>query len=320
MQRIIWFLVGSVFLAVPTITLACTTIGFAGSYLLDGGTFVAKNRDAPIQGYQRLALRKPVGKHAYIVLAYGNDQSAATFPYVAGGTNEQGLTVLVNDPASHYPSGRNENAIETATVTRVLENYATVDAVRQDARELFGDNNPALFIVADAKKVANFEAGYDGKFSVKIESNGSVWALNQYHLPLTEADNKVITQDVKSRYQTLSTWLDAHQHRVVPGDAYRLLASHYHDEFNSISRSVTVAQYAVLTRAGETAQLRAKFTVPTQAYNEYNIPLTAEFFRNTPVGPLSDKTFGLLGSINMKKFDQFIKSIETAKPGSGNTF
>ena len=85
-----------------------------------------------LPSYQRLALRKPVGKHAYIVLGYGNDQTAATFPYVAGGTNDQGLTVMVNDPASHYPSGRDENAIETATVTRVLENHATVYAVRQD--------------------------------------------------------------------------------------------------------------------------------------------------------------------------------------------
>ena len=312
----LYFALGSL----PTDMLACTTIGFAGSYLADGGTLIAKNRDAPIKGYQRLALFKPEGKHRYIALTYGSDQSADEYPYVASGTNEKGLTVLVNDPASHYPKGRSENAIETAIVRKILESYASVADVRKDARQLFGHNNPALYIVADATRVANFEAGYEGKYSERVESNGYVWALNEYHLPLTEADNRVITQDVKSRYETLKQWLAEHTGDVRTGDAFRLLASTYHGAFNSISREITVAQYAVVTSNGQPPQLRVKLTIPTQPYNQYSIPLTSEFFKETAAGPLDNSVYGLLGSINMQKFEQFIEDIEHEKPTSENKF
>ncbi len=299
---------------------ACTSIGFAGDYLRDGGTIVAKNRDAPIQGYQRLAMFRPDGKHPYIALTYGSKADVATYPYIAGGTNARGLTVLVNDPASHYPKGRSENAIETAAVKTILENYASVAEVQKDAKKLFGQNNPALYIVGDATQVANFEAGYDDKYSARLKSNGYVWALNEYHLPLTEADNRNITQDVKSRYETLTAWLAAHTADVRLGDALRLLASSYHDEFNSINREVTVAQYAVETPKGQPPLLHAKLTIPTQPYNQYRIQLTPEFFAKTPAGAIDDSVYGLLGSINLKKFEQFIESIEHEKPGAKNTF
>ena len=292
---------------------ACTTVGFAGDALRDGGTLIAKNRDAPIKAYQRLTIFHPKGKNRYIGLAYSDDKKAQLYPYLAAGTNEHGLTVLVNDPASHYPKGRNENQIETVTLRTILENYTSVQQVREHAKELFGQNNPALYILSDKGEVANFEAGYKHAYGERVTDNGHVWALNLYHLTMTKDDNVAITEDIKTRYKTLSRWLPEHTRDVVPGDVSRLLASAYHGPFNSIEREVTVAQYMVHIPGKQSPQLRVKLTNPTQPYNIFQISLTPEFFSITPAGPLDERTYGLLGTINMKAFDQFIESVEHAE-------
>lgn len=314
MKKILLILT-SLLLFINTHSWACTSVGFAGDSVKGGGTILAKNRDAPINAYERLAIFKPKNKYAYVALTYGSDDQESTYPYIAGGTNEKGLTVLVNDPASHYPKHGNVDEIETRTVRNLLENYATIKDIKAHAQDIFGEDDPALYVISDHNQVANFEAGYDHKYGEVIKNNGYVWNTNYYHIGNVNNQNLVITKDVKLRSETLNDWFKTMPKQVQLGDITRLLSSHYHGEFDSIDREVTVAQYFTVTPKEGAPKLYIKLTIPTQNYNIYNFTANQAFFNDNPAGPLDNKKYGLLGSINEKKVNQFIKSIETASPG-----
>ena len=284
-------------LTLPLFSKACTSVGFAGDSVLGGGTILAKNRDASFMGYERLEVFHPKGGYRYIALVYGKD--GKTYPYVAAGTNEAGLTVMNNDASSQLPP--NENNIETQTTKYILTHYSTVAQVKKNAKTLFGKNKPALYLMSDATTVANFQAGYGHKYGEQVTTNGTVWDTNFFYLRAVAKDNVSIPHSTKMRTSVLKAWLKTKPEKIQLGDITRLFASHYHGPFNSIDREFSVAQFFVRREKGQRPYLYVKETIPTQKYNVYHINLTSAFFKKTPVGPLNDHKYGLLGSINMQR-------------------
>ncbi|PJE79625.1 hypothetical protein CI610_01404 [invertebrate metagenome] len=279
---------------------ACTSVGFSGTSAEGGGTLIAKNRDAPFTGYQRLSVFHPKGKYAYVALMYGNDEHTKVYPYISAGTNEAGLTVVVNDASSNLPD--DPNAVETRIMRKILMQYDSVAAVQKDAAKLFGQNDPALYLLSDGKQVANFQAGYDNRYAGRVTAHGTVWNTNYYHLKSVLVDNKMIPDSTKARTAVLKEWLKIKPESVSVGDITRLLASHYNGPLKSISRQYTVAKYMVRHEPDRAPVLMVKETIPTQPYNAYSITLDEKFFQSTHEGPLdNDGRFGLLGSLNRTK-------------------
>ena len=292
--RLFLFVIG---LVLPLYSNACTSVGFAGDSVLGAGTIIAKNRDAHLNGYERLEIFHPKGGHRYIALVYGDTEKE--YPYVSAGTNDAGLTVISNDVDSNLPP--DENAIQTDTTKYILTHYATVNQVRMHAGKLFGANNPSLYLVSDATTIANFQAGYEHKYGVYVTTNDTVWNTNFYHLKSVSKYNVSIPHSTKKRTEVLKAWLKTKPEKIQMGDITRLFASHYNGPFYSIDRVLSIAQYIVRIPRGQAPYLYVKETNPTQKFNVYNINLNADFFKQTPVGPLDDRKYGLLGSINMQR-------------------
>lgn len=166
---------------------------------------------------------------------------------------------------------------------------------------LFGADNPALYLVRDGTTVANFEGGYQHKYGKNVTNNGTVWNTNYYHLAAVSKDDVSISLSTKKRTEVLKNWLKTRPDKMRMGDVIRLLASHYNGPFNSINRELTVAKYMVRDTTGQASYLYVKETIPAQKYNAYHIKLSPGFFKNTPVGPLDNSQYGLLGSINQQK-------------------
>jgi hypothetical protein len=296
---------------------ACTAVAFAGNKVINGGTVLAKNRDAGITGYERLSVFHPKNKIPYIALTYGNKKTTAPYPYVDAGTNADGLSVTVNDPGSHYPAHRNENKIETTTIRQILANYKSIAAVAKGAKQLFAQNDPALYTLSDHNQVASFEAGYHHQYGKKIVNNGHVWNTNYYHLTPVNNDNVYIQATDLRRAHTLKTWLAKNHQAIQLGDLTRILASHNHGRFGSIGRELTVAKYFVRTAAKQNSpsHVMVVLSIPTQKFNIYHLTIDKQFFKENPSGPINDKKYGLLGANNQSKLHAFIKHFEeTAHP------
>ncbi|WP_150466436.1 carcinine hydrolase/isopenicillin-N N-acyltransferase family protein [Francisella sp. SYW-9] len=278
---------------------ACTTMGFAGNIVKGGGTLIFKNRDAEIIGKERLEIFKFKQGNDFLALTYNTDSTVKGYPYIAGGTNSKGLTVLVNDPASHAPAAKNVDQIETTTVQNLLRNYSTVAEIEKNKAKIFSKNDPALYTVSDHKQVASFEEGYRGKYGYKVTDNGYVWNTNYYHLKGVNKQNEESITDITDRTNTLKEWLANMPKKVQLGDLTRLSASHYNGEYNSINRQFTVAKYfAVSPPNSKDTHLYIRFTIPTQKFNSYHLTINDEFFKNNPAGPLDNNKYGLLGSMN----------------------
>ena len=289
---------------------ACTSIGFSGNYVADGGTIVAKNRDATINGFENLEIFKPKGKIPYLALTYGLKYNKS---YISAGTNEKGLTVLVNAPGSHLPSRSiNLPKDETNVVQKILSNYSTVAQVKDHAKQLFGNSIPALYIISDHHEVANFESGYNNKYGENIVYSGYVWNTNYFHLPPVYTQNLIITKGVAKRNLVIHDWFNYDlPAKVGLGDLTRFMASRFNGAYYSINRAVTVAKYFVVTPdlSYEPSHVLIKFTNPKQNYNNYDLKLDEDFFKLNPAGPINNKKYGLLGSINEKLNTKFTNSL-----------
>ncbi|MED7818641.1 MULTISPECIES: hypothetical protein [unclassified Francisella] len=278
---------------------ACTSMGFAGNIVKGGGTLIFKNRDAEIIGKERLEIFKFKQGNSFLALTYNTDNTAKGYPYIAGGTNSKGLTVLVNDPASHMPAAKNVDQIETTTVENLLKNYSTVAQVEKNKAKIFSQNNPALYTISDHQQVANFEEGYKGEYGSKVTNNGYVWNTNYYHLNNVNNQNQDSSTDIVDRTNILKKWIANMPKKVQLGDLTRLSASHYNGEFNSINRQFTVAKYfAVSPPNSKDTYLYIRLTIPTQKFNSYHLTINDKFFDDNPAGPLDNNKYGLLGSIN----------------------
>lgn len=287
----------------------CTSIAFSGKAVQKGGTIIAKNRDAGLNGQQRLELIKPAGKHAYVALVYNVTTHSKSYPYITSGTNDTGLTIVTNDAATNLPP--NEDQIETDVITNVLTNYSSVAMVKKDTKKIFGTSKPALYIITDHHQTMNIEVGDNGHYSQHIVSNGYTWNTNLYHLGTLANENKKLKAALKTRTKMVKRMLKNIQQ---PTDVYHLLSilnNQDHGEFSSIQRMLTVAKYVVITPNNHTPTLMVTMMMPGQSYDRYTVTLDQSFFNNQPAGLLNAKQYGLLSAQNKKRIDKYLARFDT---------
>lgn len=166
----------SVLLALVPATLdACTLWAAIGDRAESGGTLLSKNRDWKPDHHQLLKLVRPREGFAYLGLwAEGNDD-----PGLKAGVNEKGLSIVsastniprkdrVNQPGKH------------GVMSRILANYASVDALAADAEKIFSQARTSFLMVADRRKVLMVEIGLEGKFSMKVVESGTATHTNHF--------------------------------------------------------------------------------------------------------------------------------------------
>ncbi len=166
---------------------ACTLWAVAGPEA-NGGTLVSKNRDWKPDHTQKLKLvRSKRGFDYFGLYAEGNDE-----PGLKAGVNEKGLTIVsasVNLPKKALEDQPGKRGV----MSRIMESYASVDALSEDADQVFSSARASYFVVADSRKVLVAEVGLEGKYSVRVLENGVATHTNHYLDPelATLYNNKV---------------------------------------------------------------------------------------------------------------------------------
>ncbi|MEM9242978.1 MAG: carcinine hydrolase/isopenicillin-N N-acyltransferase family protein [Pseudomonadota bacterium] len=287
-------------------SLACTSIGFAGKAVQGGGTIVAKNRDSSLTGYERLQLFKPKGKHSYIALTYTRGLND-NYDYITSGTNDAGLSIMANDAATNLL--KNEDHIETTTIKKILTRYKTVDQVMAKAKTLFANSKPAIYLISDAHQVANVQVGDKAQFAIKVTDNSYTWNTNAYYSGNLVAQNRLQWPDIKPRSDKIKQLLKQQSYPITANQTLTILGNQDDGQFDGIQRMFTTAKYLIVEQTNQAPHLIVQFTIPTQKFDRYDIVLNKQFF-NRPAGVVPTSVYGLLGSQNKARIDQFLAKIK----------
>ncbi len=151
---------------------ACTIWASTGDTVKGGGTIIAKNRDNVSSLYTGLRLVFPAAGFRF----FGILDARADW-YVVAAINEKGL-VVVNASANSVPARKRRIATEDVTET-ILTTFDSVDALL-DQKALFEKTHPALYIVADAKKIMSVEVAPGGRVSSHVKENGALALTNHF--------------------------------------------------------------------------------------------------------------------------------------------
>ncbi|MFZ9036284.1 MAG: carcinine hydrolase/isopenicillin-N N-acyltransferase family protein, partial [Francisellaceae bacterium] len=222
-------------------TYACSSVAFSGSYVDGGGTIFGHNRDSTFNAFENLVMIKPEKGYPYLALKYGKGPD--NLEYISCGTNQYGLSICANDPATNYPKHRNEDLIETKIIHTVLTQYKSIDELNKNAQKIFGVDNPGLFVLSDSKKVAEYQAGYDDKYGYRIETNGYLWDTNSFTYPAVDMQNKIVLTDVEDRDRNIKYFLNNLPLKVTFSTIYNFLGERNYGLFHSINREITLARY-----------------------------------------------------------------------------
>lgn len=243
---------------------ACTLWAAAGEDA-SGGTLISKNRDWKPDHTQKLKLVRPKTGFAYFGLyAEGNND-----PGLKAGVNEKGLTI-VNAAASNIPRKiRDQQSGKTGIMTKILASYASVDALAADADKIFASSRANFFMISDRSKVLVAEIGLDGKYNIKITSNGSVTHTNHYLDPQLAAEfNKKIGPSSATRFARIKTLLEQTPRPFTLKQFAAISRDHNDGPDNSLWRDGkehTMASWIAETPANGTPKLRVVIANPNEA-------------------------------------------------------
>ncbi len=164
----------SILVFFSTQTIACTLWAVAGPEA-NGGTLVSKNRDWKPDHTQKLKLvRSKRGFDYFGLYAEGNDE-----PGLKAGINAKGLTIV--SASVNLPKKALENQPgKRGVMSRIMESYASVDALSADADQVFSSARASYFVVADSRKVLVAEVGLEGKYSFRVLESGAATHTNHY--------------------------------------------------------------------------------------------------------------------------------------------
>ena len=154
---------------------ACTIWAATGEQVKGKGSLIAKNRDNLPHLYTVLKTVFPEKGFPF----YGLFDIEAD-GYVTAGINEQGF-VVVNSAANSVPRKKRHVATEDLT-ERLLTSFASVNTVLSE-KDLFQKSHPAIYIIADASKIASIEVAPGGKISVAVQEKGTLFFTNHYTSP-----------------------------------------------------------------------------------------------------------------------------------------
>lgn len=178
---------------------ACTLWAANGFAVEDGGSLIIKNRDwAPEK--QVVQLIAPSDGYRYIGLFTKTGHT----PGLKAGINEKGL-VVINASASSIPRAERDKLPHRPILRYILNKYDSVDEVLAQTDLFLG---PEFLMIADSQKIAVIEVGLDGKYSVEVRTNGSIYHTNHYVQSGMEDYNELIGASSKQRYQRIGELFD----------------------------------------------------------------------------------------------------------------
>lgn len=256
---------------------ACTLWAVAGPDA-NGGTLVSKNRDWRPDHTQRLKRGRPAqGFDHFGLYAEGNDD-----PGLKAGVNEKGLTIVaasVNLPKKVLENQPGKHGV----MRRILETYASVDALNADAERVFSSARAAYFIVADGKKVMVAEVGLEGRYSVRVVDNGLTAHTNHYLDPELAAEyNGKVGQSSTVRLARINELL-MHAARPFSSAQFVEFSRDRHDgPDNSLWRSgksKTMASWIMESPASGAPKLRVVIANPDEAETVQEFVLDEAFWK-----------------------------------------
>ena len=265
----------------PIQALACTLWGAAGDAAGDG-TLLAKNRDWKPDHRQVLKVVRPHSGHAYFGLyAEGNAS-----PGLKAGINEPGLSIVVASASSIPGALRDAQRGTQGVMTRVLANYASVDAVLADADALFSVARANFFVIADRTRLLTVEVGLQGKYALKLVEQGVATHTNHYLDPaLAGSFCDTPRASSRTRLARIDALLDQAP-RPLSVDAFAAMSLDRHaGPDNSLWRSGrehTLAAWIVRTPASGPPTLDLRVANPGEAQHSERLVLDAAFWQSAP--------------------------------------
>ena len=276
-NRCLAFLIIFLFVSVAN---ACTNWASVGDVNANGGLLLVKNRDAPHQGLEKLALIHPKKGIPYLALAYNTD-GGANYPYISAGVNQNGLAV-VNNAASGYPVKYDREQGETTTMRNILQHYGSVADVLKHAKKLFSNSLVNYLIIGDPKQIVTVEIGPKGLYCVYgATRNGAVYHTNQYQCSQLKQYNLKYFSDSLTRYHTIGSLLKTHSGKYSFSDFYRYTNRRQNGDNASIFRKWTAATWILQYPDRGVPLLYVRFTLPTQPYHVYRLQLTPTFWQQS---------------------------------------
>jgi hypothetical protein len=180
---------------------ACTIWAATGEQVKNKGSLIAKNRDNLPHLYTVLKTVFPEKGFPF----YGLFDIEAD-GYVTAGINEQGFAV-VNAAANSVPRKKRHVATEDLT-QRLLTSFGSVSAALSE-KDLFQKSHPAIYIIADASKIASIEVAPGGKISVAVQEKGTLFFTNHYTSPELAGANEQSSASSFMRHKRI-------QHLMTP--------------------------------------------------------------------------------------------------------
>ena len=258
-------------------TIACTLWAVAGQDA-NGGTLISKNRDWKPDHTQKLKLvRSRKGFDYFGLYAEGNDE-----PGLKAGVNEKGLTIIsasVNLPKKVLENQPGKRGV----MSRIMETYASVDALSADADQVFSSARASYFLVADGKKILVAEVGLEGKYSVKVVESGTTTHTNHYLDPgLAVLYNDKVGLSSTTRLARINELL-AQAPRPFSVAEFAWISRDRHDgEDNSLWRSgksKTLASWIIESPASGAPKLRVLIANPDEAETLQEFVLDEAFWK-----------------------------------------
>jgi hypothetical protein len=164
---------------------ACTLWAAAGERAAHGGSLIAKNRDWVPEPDEVRLVNSPQGFRFLGLFPVREGKR----PGAVAGVNEKGLVVVVASAGSIPPEARRTGG--PGLMRRLLTECPSVEEVLA-RRSLFARIHPAIYLLADTRRIAWVEVGPEGRYAVRETASGVLAHTNHYlDASLVDANRKV---------------------------------------------------------------------------------------------------------------------------------
>ena len=151
---------------------ACTLWAANGSIVKDGGSLIVKNRDWMPNQREVLKYVLPSSGYRYVGLS-----ANGKYPGIKAGINEKGLVVVSATVGSIPSKERRAMPHAGGILVKLLRECSSVDEALSKTNLFLGLE---ILMIADKQKIATIEIGPEGKYSVTVKENDSVYHTNHY--------------------------------------------------------------------------------------------------------------------------------------------
>lgn len=262
-------------------SLACTQWASVGSSSAGHALIFAKNRDAGLNGTEKLSIIHQHGAIPYLALVYNHHRDDGGYPYISWGINQSGL--LASVASATVKDIVRRDAGETAVLTAVLSQYDSVSEVLMHAKKLFSHHRVGYYMIADAHQLMLVEVGLNGQYKIKTFHNGYLYHTNHYIFPSLQYLNIKAHRSSSIRYQSIKTLLDSSTKPYQASQFKAWLNYQRHGDNDSLFRKNTLASIvAVIPQQGDPS-VYIRFTNPNQDYHVYQLSLNQTFWQKTAV-------------------------------------